>query len=245
MIGVSALLAGVGGATGVVVLATGSPAGQAATSLPVTPPAAPPPATAPDPGSSAEPGTTVARPAKIHLRKSRSRGSHTSGRLRRGVQLPASGVHYTTWDPILRRGPNRHWRRWGHDRALRTILRVIKSHRKANPGSPRVLVGDISRPRGGDFGIRYGKPGHASHQIGLDVDIYYPRRDRREIAPTRFGHVDPVPSQDLVSRFVSAGATFVFVGPKTGLRGPRRVVMPLAHHDNHLHVRFPAQPDGR
>ncbi|MDH3724752.1 MAG: penicillin-insensitive murein endopeptidase, partial [Thermoleophilia bacterium] len=93
--------------------------------------------------------------------------------------------------------------------------------------------------------IRYGKPGHASHQIGLDVDIYYPRRDRREIAPTRFGHVDPVPSQDLVSRFVSAGATFVFVGPKTGLRGPRRVVMPLAHHDNHLHVRFPAQPDGR
>jgi protein MpaA len=30
----------------------------------------------------------------------------------------------------------------------------------------------------------------------------------------------------------------IFVGPHTGLRGPRRIVRPLVHHDDHLHVRL-------
>jgi hypothetical protein len=30
----------------------------------------------------------------------------------------------------------------------------------------------------------------------------------------------------------------IFVGPNTGLKGPANVVMPLIHHDNHLHVRI-------
>jgi hypothetical protein len=30
----------------------------------------------------------------------------------------------------------------------------------------------------------------------------------------------------------------VFVGPRTGLGGPRRIVKELVHHDDHVHVRF-------
>jgi hypothetical protein len=47
-------------------------------------------------------------------------------------------------------------------------------------------------------------------------------------------------SQELVDRFVRAGADVIFVGPNTGLRGPPGVVQPLVQHDNHLHVRLPA-----
>ena len=35
-------------------------------------------------------------------------------------------------------------------------------------GWPGLLVGDMSQPRGGPM-----KSGHASHQIGLDVDIWF------------------------------------------------------------------------
>ena len=41
-----------------------------------------------------------------------------------------------------------------------------------------------------------------------------------------------------MDRFVAAGALTVFVGPNTGLTGPPGVVVALANHDNHLHVRI-------
>ena len=97
-------------------------------------------------------------------------------------------------------------------------------------------IGDLSRPHGGYFG-----PRHVSHQNGLDVDVYYPRRDRRERAPRRVRQIDRGLSQDLVGRFVRAGASRIFVGPGTGLTGPPDVVQPLAEHDNHLHVRIDAE----
>jgi murein endopeptidase len=100
------------------------------------------------------------------------------------------------------------------------------------------LIGDLSRPRGGDFGVRFGPPGHRSHQNGLDADVYYPRRDRRLIAPGSAVDVDERLAQDLVDRFVRAGARLVFVGPATDLTGPRGVVQRLTNHDDHLHVRI-------
>jgi hypothetical protein len=45
-------------------------------------------------------------------------------------------------------------------------------------------------------------------------------------------------SQDLVDRFVAAGAVLVFVGPNTGLTGRTGIVETLWNHDNHLHARF-------
>jgi murein endopeptidase len=122
---------------------------------------------------------------------------------------------------------------------VRRVLRIARAYRRANPGAPRVTVGDLSRPRGGDFGPRFGLPGHASHQNGLDVDIYYPRLDGAESRASHPDQVDRRLAQDLVDRFVQAGAQYVFVGPNVGLRGAPGIVQVLARHDDHMHVRFP------
>jgi murein endopeptidase len=185
------------------------------------------------------PPAPAPQPAAIPWRQSRAIGLPYAGRLVNGVRLPSEGEHFFTWDPVLKRSPNRPWRRWGTDGLLRTTLRVIRQFAAAHPNAPRVGVGDLSRPRGGDFGPRFGGIGHASHQNGLDVDVYYPRLDRRERSPRRAAQVDRALAQDLVDRFVAAGAVRVFVGPNVRLTGPSRVVQPLANHDNHLHVRLP------
>jgi murein endopeptidase len=187
-------------------------------------------------------------PAKVEARfpaprwhRSHALGLPWAGRLVHGVQLPPQGRHFFTWNPVLRHSPNRGWRRFGTDLLVRTVLHVLEAYAKAHPEAPRVGIGDLSRPSGGDFGRRFGGLGHVSHQNGLDVDVYYPRLDRKERAPGRVDQVDRRLAQDLVNRFVAAGAVDVFVGPHTGLTGPRRVVYQLAHHDNHLHVRLPRE----
>ncbi len=159
-------------------------------------------------------------------------------RLRNAVQLPAESFDYVSWDPVLKRTPNRGWRRWGTTKLVETTELVLRGYRDAHPDAPRVLVGDLSRRHGGWFGARYGGLGHASHQTGLDVDIYYPRLDRRERAARRPDQVDRVLAQELVDRFVNFGAIKVFVGPRVRLSGRRNVVTPLIYHDDHLHVRL-------
>ncbi|MFN2616637.1 MAG: penicillin-insensitive murein endopeptidase [Thermoleophilaceae bacterium] len=167
------------------------------------------------------------------------------GRLVRGVLLPAEGINFFTWDPIRKHRPNRAWRRFGHDRLICTLLRVTRQYREDNPDAPRVGVGDISRRHGGSFGPRFGGLGHASHQIGLDVDVWYPRLDRRERRPSRVRQIDTALAQDLADRFVASGAKYVFVGPHTHLTGPRRVVRKLVFHDDHMHVRLRRRAHGR
>ena len=63
------------------------------------------------------------------------------------------------------------------------MLRVLDEYAAANPEAPRVGIGDLSRPNGGVFDERFGGRGHASHQNGLDVDVYYPRLDGQELGP--------------------------------------------------------------
>jgi murein endopeptidase len=186
-------------------------------------------------------GTTAwGRPpeAAIRWRRSRAVGKPNHGRLLGGVELPAAGTHLVTVDPVTQTSPNRAWRRYGTDRLLRVLLRVAEEHAAAHPGAARLVIGDLSRPHGGRFGPEYGGDGHRSHQNGLDADVYYPRRDGLERIPRRVGQVDKRLAQELVNRFVRAGAQYVFVGPRTGLRGPAKVVMTLANHDDHLHVRI-------
>jgi murein endopeptidase len=197
-------------------------------------PAAPPPEVVP-----AEPPEPPPIPEPIRWRRSTAIGTHTAGRLVDGVRLPAESTEFFTWDPVLRRPPNRPWRRWGTDRLVRIVLRVARGYRAAHPGAPRMAVGDLSRPRGGDFGPRFGSIGHASHQNGLDVDVYYPRSDGRERAPRYASQIDSALSQELVDRFLTQGADVIFVGPNTGLTGPAGRVQALINHDNHLHVRLP------
>jgi murein endopeptidase len=171
--------------------------------------------------------------SRVHWRHSQSLGRPDRGTLVHGVQLPAEGEHFFTWDPILRRSPDRPWRRYGNDRLVRIVLRVVSQYARAHPDAPRVGIGDLSRPHGGSF-----LPKHASHQNGLDVDVYYPRLDRRELAPRSAAQIDRRLAQDLVDRFLRAGAVKIFVGPHTHLTGPPRIVQVLALHDNHLHVRI-------
>jgi murein endopeptidase len=184
------------------------------------------------------PGRPVAAapaPAREHVapRASEALGTPAAGRLVRGVRLPAEGGDFFTWDPVLHRRPDRPWRRWGTDRLVRLVLAVVRGYAAAHPGAPRVGIGDLSRPRGGPFG-----PKHATHQNGLDADVYYPRLDRRERPPRIVSQIDRRLAQDLVDRFVHAGARLVFVGPATGFTGPPGVVQVLWNHDNHLHVRI-------
>jgi murein endopeptidase len=178
----------------------------------------------------------------IEWKTSRSVGKPWAGRLVNGVQLPAEGPEWFTWDPVLKRSPNRGWRRWGSDRLLRVLFNVLDQYFAAHPDAPRVGIGDLSRRNGGVFDDRFGGRGHASHQNGRDVDVYYPRLDGEEREARRPREVDRRLSQDLVNRFVRAGAVKVFVGPRLGLKGPRRIVQRLIYHDDHMHVRIRPDP---
>jgi murein endopeptidase len=185
-----------------------------------------------------EPNSRERAEPRIEWHDSVAFGTPGAGNLQNGVKLPAAGKHYFTWDPIRRSQPNRGWRRWGTDELVRTLLDVIRAYARAHPGASRVGVGDLSRPEGGSFGPEFGGIGHATHQNGLDADVYYPLLDGQERAPLGAGEIDPALSQELVDRFVRAGAATIYVGPNTGLTGPPGVVVPLVNHDNHLHVRI-------
>ena len=176
--------------------------------------------------------------APMEWKRCRSLGKPFAGRLVNGTRLPAEGRDFFTWDPIRERFPNRSWRRYGCDFAMKKLLRVLRRLRVRLPEAPRFAIGDLSRPRGGEFGRRYGGIGHASHQSGVDIDVPYPRWDGLERRPDTVDDIDFELSQALVDALVHAGAKYVFVGPGTELRGRRKVVRRLVHHDEHLHVRF-------
>jgi murein endopeptidase len=175
----------------------------------------------------------------VEYRDSVAIGAPEAGSLVQGVKLPPNGRHYFTWDPVKHESPSPPWRRWGTDDLVRTVLRVIHEYARAHPAAPRVGIGDLSLPEGGYFGPEIGGGiGHATHQNGLDADLYYPIRPDEERAPLRVDEIRMRLAQDLVDRFVAAGADTIYVGPNTPLTGPPGVVVPLANHDNHLHVRI-------
>jgi murein endopeptidase len=177
---------------------------------------------------------------RVNWRESVAVGVPEAGSLIRGVRVPAQGRAYFTWDPVLRRQPNRDWRRWGTDDLVRTTLDALREFARRHPDAPRIGIGDLSLPEGGYFGPEIGGGiGHATHQNGRDVDVYYPRLDRRERPPRTPAQVDVRLAQDLVDLFVAAGATTIYVGPNLPLDGPAGIVIPLANHDNHLHARIP------
>ncbi len=89
----------------------------------------------------------------------RSIGSYATGCLAGAVALPFSGP---SWQ-VMRPSRDRYW---GNPRLIRFIERLGKNAGKA--GWNGLLVGDMSQPRGGPM-----IDGHSSHQIGLDVDIWF------------------------------------------------------------------------
>jgi hypothetical protein len=191
--------------------------------------------------SSREPAarTVVRKKAlvRVEWHRATSVGLPYAGRLVDGTQLPVEGDDWVTWNPVTDSVPNRPDRLYGNERTIQTIISVIAAYRGAHREAPPVVVGDISFRDGGRMNQ------HVSHQNGLDVDVYYPRRDRQLSAVHASSQIDRDLAQDLLDRFVAAGARMVFVGYSTRLRGPDGVVVPYPNHENHMHVRFP-QPRG-
>ena len=170
---------------------------------------------------------------KIAWHHATSVGLPYDGRLVHGTQLPVKGPDWVTWDPITDSTPNQPHRLYGNEHTIRTIVAVTHAYRAAHPHAPRVVIGDISWIHGGRL------DDHVSHQNGLDVDVYFPRSDHELRAPTSTSQIDHRLAQDLLTRFVDAGAQMIFVAPSSGFRGPSGVVMPWPGHEYHMHVRFP------
>jgi len=92
-------------------------------------------------------------------------GQPARGCLAGGVELPESGP---TWQ-AMRLGRNHHW---GNPATVAFIEDLSRAATRL--GWKGLYVGDIAQARGGPV------KGHASHQTGLDVDIWYtppPRLD--------------------------------------------------------------------
>src|SRR5271154_5482850 len=91
--------------------------------------------------------------------RTRSIGFYSHGCLAGAKALPVDG---DTWR-VMRLSRNRFW---GHPAMIAFLERF--SRKAASEGVwPGILVGDISQPRGGPM-----LTGHASHQVGLDADIW-------------------------------------------------------------------------
>ena len=207
-------------------LSVGTPTGETTRAAPA----------APKPKRSRKAAAPRPEPSpRIEWRNATSVGLWYGGSLIAGTQLPVEGPDWVTWNPVTDSVPNSPRRLYGNERTIRTVLSVIEEYRAANPRAPRVVVGDISFEQGGPMDA------HVSHQNGLDVDIYYPRRDRGLRAARLLSAIDRRLAQDLLDRFVAAGATKVFVGYSIDLRGPEDVVVPYPNHEDHMHVRFPAR----
>jgi murein endopeptidase len=184
--------------------------------------------------TTAAPAAGVPKLPVIAWRRATSVGAPHDGSLVGGTQLPLEGPGWVTWNPVRDGSPNLPNRLYGHERLVRAVLAVVRAYASAHPAAAPVVIGDLSRKGGGPMTDE-----HVSHQNGLDVDVYLPRLDRKVTAPTAPDQVDRRLAQDLLDRFLAAGAEVVFTGHASGLRGPSSRVVHYRGHEYHLHVRFP------
>jgi penicillin-insensitive murein endopeptidase len=96
-------------------------------------------------------------------------GFYSKGCLAGGEELPVNGANWQ----VMRLSRNRNW---GHPALIAFLQRFAPAAVEAS-GWPGILVGDMSQPRGGPM-----LTGHASHQIGLDVDIWLTPMPARELS---------------------------------------------------------------
>jgi penicillin-insensitive murein endopeptidase len=178
-------------------------------------------------------------------------GSYNRGCAAGLVQMPESGP---TWQ-VMRLSRNRAW---GHPEMIEFLQALSVAARQI--GWAGLYVGDISQPRGGPM-----TSGHASHQIGLDADVWMlpPRRldltvaDRERISSipvrsadqrsvtanwTRAHHtlLRSAASDDRVDRIFVAAAVKLEMC-KTATRADRawlQKIRPVPGHDTHFHIRL-------
>ena len=181
-------------------------------------------------------------------------GSAAAGCVAGARPLPLSGEGYQ----VLR--PSRN-RAWSHPQTV-AFLRDLaaKAHRD---GLPLLLIGDMSQPRGGPLPF-----GHASHQNGLDVDLWFrmphtplSAAELEEPKPqmmVRDGGIDPDawgPAQvrllELAAKAPGVDRMFVHPAIKQALCAslpPERrswlgKLRPWWGHDEHVHIRLACPAD--
>ena len=98
----------------------------------------------------------------------RSIGAYAKGCLAGAALLPVNGP---TWQ-VMRLSRNRNW---GNPVLVDFLERLAA--KAPSVGWNGLLVGDMSQPRGGPM-----SSGHASHQIGLDADIWLTPMPKREFS---------------------------------------------------------------
>jgi penicillin-insensitive murein endopeptidase len=194
---------------------------------------------------------TVAAPLQA-----RTIGFYAKGCLAGGMALPINGK---TWQ-VMRLSRNRNW---GHPNLVQFLEKLADQAPKT--GWSGLLVGDMSQPRGGPM-----LTGHASHQVGLDADIWLtpmPDReltrlereemsatmvvaeDRKDVDPKVWtpAHVQVIraAAQDpLVNRiFVNAAIKKALCRDAGSDRAWLSKVQPWWGHDYHFHVRLHCPSD--
>ena len=112
-------------------------------------------------------------------------GFYSRGCLAGAQALPFDGPQWQAMRPSRNRN-------WGHPELIRFIERFAPAAAQAS-GWHGILVGDLAQPRGGPM-----LTGHASHQLGLDADIWLKpmpvqrmsRTEREEISSIKVVRTD-------------------------------------------------------
>jgi|SRR6185295_1265200 penicillin-insensitive murein endopeptidase len=131
----------------------------------------------------------------------RAIGTYAHGCLSGAVALPIDGP---AWQE-MRLSRNRNW---GHPKLIALIEQFAKDAQKLDDW-PGLLVGDIAQPRGGPM-----ITGHASHQVGLDADIWLtPMPNRRLTAKER----EDIQATSMLDKTELAVDPKVFTGKQVAL----------------------------
>ena len=182
-------------------------------------------------------------------------GFYTAGCLQGAQALPLDGPGYEA----IRISRNRYW---GQPVTVDFITTLAEKIRAA--GQAHLYIGDLGQPRGGPA-----PSGHASHQVGLDADIWFERqpgarrtpaerespRLRSLVLPNDSGIDDTVFSQqhvlllrtaaempNLDRMFVNKWIKQRICNTATGNRSWLRKLVPWYGHDEHFHVRLYCPP---
>jgi penicillin-insensitive murein endopeptidase len=186
-------------------------------------------------------------------------GFYSAGCIAGAQALPITG---DTWQ-VMRLSRNRNW---AHPDMVALLKRLSAKVHK-DTGWPGILVGDMGQPRGGPTFT-----GHASHQVGLDADIWLTpmpdhllsreereemsatmmvRDDRLDVDPKVFtpGHLalirDAALEPSVQRIFVNAAIKKALCREARGDRGWLSKVRPWWGHDYHFHIRMRCPPGGR
>nr|WP_233544852.1 penicillin-insensitive murein endopeptidase [Pseudooceanicola sediminis] len=178
-------------------------------------------------------------------------GSYAKGCISGAVQLPETGPGWQA----MRLSRNRNW---GHPELV-DYLEKLAGQAAQLPGWNGIYIGDLSQPRGGPM-----RSGHASHQMGLDADIWMlpggnmslSRPDRERIStisvarnrntavngnwtPQYTELLKAAASDPRVERiFLFPGGKVQMCKTATGDRSWLRKIRPWYGHDDHFHVRL-------